>query len=65
MGPAEVKPSRLAAEEGFDVAADATAGAVGMDYNPAPCPTCFMTRKFPYPFADDEFDEVVGTHVGR
>jgi SAM-dependent methyltransferase len=39
-------------------------GAVGMDYNPATnADVIHDLGVFPYPFANDEFDEVIGRHV--
>jgi SAM-dependent methyltransferase len=39
-------------------------GAIGMDHNPATdADIVHDLGKFPYPFADGEFDEIIGRHV--
>jgi SAM-dependent methyltransferase len=41
-----------------------TPGAIGMDINPlTDADVIHDLGAFPYPFADDEFDEVIGLHV--
>jgi predicted SAM-dependent methyltransferase len=40
------------------------AGAIGMDVNPRTAADVIHDLDdLPYPFADDEFDEVIGRHV--
>ena len=68
MGSTEVKPETASTpkKKVLDVGCgrNKIPGAVGMDYNPdTDADVCHDLGKFPYPFADDEFDEVVGTHV--
>ncbi|HSF23032.1 MAG TPA: hypothetical protein VLE20_02315, partial [Blastocatellia bacterium] len=44
--------------------ANKTAGAIGMDVNPRTAADVIHDLDdLPYPFADDEFDEVIGRHV--
>src|SRR5258708_32253404 len=44
--------------------ANKTPGAVGMDINPRTAADVIHDLDdLPYPFADDEFDEVIGRHV--
>lgn len=39
-------------------------GAIGMDYNPdTDADVIHDLGEFPYPFSDDEFEEVIGNHV--
>lgn len=41
-----------------------TPGAIGLDYNPRTAADVIHDLGiFPYPFADDEFDEIVSNHV--
>src|ERR1044072_2072267 len=44
--------------------ANKVAGAIGMDVNPrTAADVIHALDELPYPFADDEFDEVIGRHV--
>lgn len=41
-------------------------GAIGLDYNPRTAADVIHDLgEFPYPFADDEFDEIVSNHVAE
>jgi len=68
MGPVQVQENTASAVEKkiLDVGCgrNKIPGAIGMDCNPGTDADVFHDLgKFPYPFADNTFDEIVGRHV--